>query len=168
MPKKYCVYARKSIIPSKTLLLTPADPLHCVHMKKLLVAIVEDDTAIAAMYKMRLELAGYRVVTATNGEQGLSLCKKERPDLILLDLRMPKMSGDEMLARLRGTDWGNEMRVIILTNISKNEAPMGLRFLHVDRYVVKVHSTPKQVVDIVDEILNVKTYRKEQSVPSLS
>jgi hypothetical protein len=54
---------------------------------------------------------------------------------------------------MRGEDWGSSIRVVILTNLSKDEAPQSLRFLHVDRYVVKAHHTPKQIIDIVNEIL---------------
>ncbi len=59
-----------------------------------------------------------------------------------------------MLARLRAQAWGADIRVIILTNLSKDEAPQVLRFLHVDRYIVKAHHTPKQLVDIVHEVLD--------------
>lgn len=66
------------------------------------------------------------------------------------------MSGDIMLEKLRATEWGSSIRVIVLTNISKAEAPMNLRFLNVDRYIVKAHSTPSQVVAVVREVLGVK------------
>ncbi len=79
--------------------------------------------------------------------------KTEQPDLLLLDIRMPGMSGDELLAKMRSTEWGADIRVIILTNLSRDEAPSSLRFLGVDRYVVKAHHTPSQVVDIVREVL---------------
>ncbi len=124
-----------------------------------LIAIVEDDTALSEMYRFKFERSGFRVETAQNGREGLDLAKKAKPDLILLDLRMPIMSGDEMLAQMRATDWGNDIRVIILTNISKSEAPMGLRFLHVDRYIVKAHHTPSQVIDIAKDVLGIKTVR---------
>jgi DNA-binding NarL/FixJ family response regulator len=58
-----------------------------------------------------------------------------------------------MLQELRSYDWGADIRIIILTNISKSEAPHALRFLSVDRYVVKAHSTPSQIVEIVKEVL---------------
>ena len=117
------------------------------------IAIIEDDDTLAAMYEYKLQAEGYEVQRARDGIEGLKLAQKFRPDLILLDLMMPHMSGDEMLRHLRATEYGSGMRVIILTNISKSEAPMGLRFLSVDRYVVKAHHTPKQVVNIVREIL---------------
>lgn len=64
------------------------------------------------------------------------------------------MNGDEMLEKLRQTDWGSKIRVIILTNISRDEAPKNLGLLNVDRYIVKAHHTPQQVLDIINEILN--------------
>lgn len=119
--------------------------------KKLL--IIEDEPLIAEMYQMKLKRSGYDVAIAYNGQEGLQACQNLKPDLILLDLRMPIMSGDKMLEELRKTDWGAKIRVIILTNISKDEAPHNLRLLSVDRYVVKAHSTPAQVAEIVGEIL---------------
>lgn len=108
------------------------------------------------MYKLKLEREGFDVVVAANGFQGLEVIESFLPDLVLLDLRMPGMGGDEMLARLRNTEWGAGIRVIVLTNISKNEAPHALRFLNVDRYIVKAHYTPTQVVEAVQDILEAK------------
>lgn len=120
------------------------------------IAIIEDDLPICGMYEFKLANSGYEVKTAHDGRAGLELCKDFLPHLILLDLRMPVMSGDEMLEKLRATDWGSNIRVIVLTNISKDEAPHNLRFLHVDRYIVKAHHTPSQVIDIIKEILKTR------------
>jgi two-component system, OmpR family, response regulator AdeR len=117
------------------------------------VIIVEDDLPIAQMYNLKLLEHGYHVAIASDGKTGLELAESLRPDLILLDLMMPIMKGDEMLEKLRQTDWGAKMRVIILTNLSKDEAPHGLRFLNVDRYIVKAYYTPSQIIDIVKEVL---------------
>lgn len=117
------------------------------------VIIVEDEIPIATMYKFKLELAGYKVFVAHNGHDGLRLAEQQKPDLMLVDIRMPVMTGDEMLEAMRATDWGSKPRVIVLTNISKSEAPTNLRFLNIDRYVVKAHHTPQQVLEIVQEIL---------------
>lgn len=111
------------------------------------------------MYKFKIELAGFEVRMAHNGAQGLALCEAFEPDIVLLDIRMPVMSGDEMLERMRATEWGSKPRVIILTNISRAEAPANLRFLNVDRYIVKAHHTPQQVLDIVNEVLGIKKQR---------
>jgi two-component system response regulator AdeR len=115
--------------------------------------VVEDDNDLQFLYKHKLEVEGFEVFTASNGLEGLEIIEKERPDIVLLDLLMPVMSGSEMLAHLRSKRWGSEVRVIILTNISKDEAPPALRFLHVDRYIVKAHHTPAQVVGMVHEVL---------------
>jgi CheY-like chemotaxis protein len=120
-------------------------------------AVIEDDHDLQFLYKLKLEREGFTVVTAGNGEDGLRVVEETRPDIILLDLMMPVMSGGEMLARLRALPWGSGMHVIVLTNISKDEAPQALRFLHVDRYVVKAHHTPAQIVSIVREILGEKS-----------
>lgn len=117
------------------------------------VAVVEDDASLQFMYKLKLENEGYKVITANDGQQGLQVAEHFMPDIILLDLRMPVMDGAQMLARLRQTDWGSSIRVIILTNISRDEAPQSLRFLNVDRYIVKAHSTPAQVVEVIREVL---------------
>ena len=117
------------------------------------IVVIEDDTPIANMYKMNLELAGYTAYVAENGKIGLELVKDIKPDLILLDIRMPVMSGDIMLEKLRQTDWGSSIRVVILTNISRDEAPRNLSLLGVDRYIVKAHHTPVQILDVVNEIL---------------
>jgi DNA-binding response OmpR family regulator len=116
------------------------------------ILIVEDERAIAAMYLYKLETSNYVVKVAVDGVEGLKLAEAFQPDLILLDLKMPNMSGDVMLERMRATHWGGGIRVIILTNISKDEAPHKLRFLNVDRYIVKAHHTPSQIAHIVDEL----------------
>ena len=117
------------------------------------IEIVDDEVSIAHMYRFKLENEGFLVKVAYNGEDGLKVAEDFPPHLILLDLKMPVMSGDVMLEHLRSTEWGSTIRVVVLTNISKDEAPPRLRFLDVDRYIVKAHHTPKQIVDIIEEVL---------------
>ena len=69
------------------------------------IAIVEDDQAISQMYRIKFEAEGYNVETAENGKLGLEMIETIKPDIVLLDLMMPEMNGDEMLKRLRATDW---------------------------------------------------------------
>ncbi len=121
------------------------------------VVVIDDDSDLRFLYQNKLERGGIEVAVASDGAEGLEVIKRCRPDIILLDLLMPVMSGSEMLARLRSTEWGSEIRVIVLTNISKDEAPPALRFLHVDRYVVKAHHTPAQIVTVIYEVLGVKS-----------
>lgn len=117
------------------------------------VVVVEDDQDIQYLYQLKLEREGFNVAVASNGVEGLRVIEEFQPDIVLLDIMMPIMNGAEMLARMRSQEWGSEARVVILTNISKDEAPQALRMLHVDRYIVKAHHTPAQVVDVVHEIL---------------
>ncbi len=118
------------------------------------ILLVEDDPPIRQMYAMKLKAEGFDVTEATDGAEGLKLAEKFKPDLILLDLRMPVMSGQEMLKSLRETDWGEHILVIVLTNVSQSEASMDLKLLRVEQYIVKAHSTPKQVADVVAETLS--------------
>ena len=120
------------------------------------VLIVEDESSISELYRFKFSLEGFSVQVADNGLKGLEAAKIFHPDLILLDLKMPVLSGDEMLERLRQTDWGASIRVIVLTNISRDEAPSQLRFLDVERYIVKAHHTPSQVVQIAKEALGAR------------
>jgi DNA-binding response OmpR family regulator len=117
------------------------------------IAIIEDDLAIAQMYRLKFEAEGYKVEIAENGKLGLELCEQMKPDLVLLDLMMPEMNGDEMLEKMRGTDWGKDIKVIILTNVGEQEAPEKLKSLHVRGYVVKAEMTPKQVAELAKKEL---------------
>jgi len=119
------------------------------------IVIIEDEKPIRDMYAWKLRAEGFNVFSAENGQVGIGVIEEVRPSLILLDIRMPVMSGDNMLEKLRQTDWGSSIRVIILTNLSKDEAPHKLRFLNVDRYIVKAHSTPDQVLSTINDILGV-------------
>jgi DNA-binding response OmpR family regulator len=119
------------------------------------IAVIEDDLAIAQMYRMKFEAEGFQVEIASNGRLGLALCEQMQPDLILLDLMMPEMNGDEMLEKLRGTDWGRPIKVIILTNVGEQEAPERLKNLDVSAFIVKAEMTPKQVAELVKQQLRV-------------
>ena len=120
------------------------------------IAVIEDEPSIRMLYETKLGLSGFTVKSAANGVEGLALIRDFAPDLILLDILMPQMNGDEMLRQLREQDWGANVRVVVLTNISRDEAPSILRFLRIDRYVVKAHHTPSQIVEIVREVLHIK------------
>lgn len=113
------------------------------------IAIIEDDQAISQMYRIKFESEDYEVETAENGKLGLELVEKMKPDIILLDLMMPEMGGDEMLVKMRKTDWGKDIRVIILTNMGEQEAPPTLKELGVKRFILKAEMTPRQVAEMV-------------------
>lgn len=117
------------------------------------IAIIEDDQAISQMYRMKFEAEGYEVETAENGKLGFELAKAMRPDMILLDLMMPEMNGDECLAKIRKESWGTNVKVIILTNMGEQEAPAVLKNLDVLAFIVKANMTPRQVAELVKKYL---------------
>ncbi|MDB5181859.1 MAG: hypothetical protein JWP13_622 [Candidatus Saccharibacteria bacterium] len=118
------------------------------------IAIIEDDQAISQMYRFKFEAENYDVETAENGKLGLELTESMKPDIILLDLMMPEMTGDEMLAKLRATDWGKDIKVIILTNKGEQEIPDSVRSLNVTAVILKADMTPRQVAELVKEHLS--------------
>lgn len=117
------------------------------------VAIVEDDQTISQMYRFKFEAEGYQVETAENGKLGLGLAEAMKPDIILLDLMMPEMTGDEMLTKMRATSWGKSIKVIILTNIGEQEIPASVRELGVEAVILKADMTPRQVAELVKKHL---------------
>jgi DNA-binding response OmpR family regulator len=117
------------------------------------IAIVEDDQAISQMYRFKFEAEDYKVETAENGKLGLELAEKMKPDIILLDLMMPEMTGDEMLEKMRATDWGGKIKVIILTNVGEQEIPEKVRKLGVSGIILKANMTPRQVAEMVKKQL---------------
>ena len=119
------------------------------------IAIIEDDPVISQMYRMKFEADGFDVQLADNGKRGVALVGAFSPDIILLDLQMPEMSGDEALAEIRKKSESKNTPVIILTNLGEEEAPKSLRALGIHSYIVKAELTPRQVVQRVKEALNI-------------
>jgi DNA-binding response OmpR family regulator len=117
------------------------------------IAIIEDDPAISQMYRFKFEADGYEVETAENGKLGLELTKSMKPDIILLDLMMPEMNGDEMLKLLRATPWGKDIKVVILTNKGEQEIPPEVKTLGVSAVILKADMTPRQVAEVVQKHL---------------
>lgn len=115
--------------------------------------LIEDDRQIRQLYSLKFKKAGYEVSEAENGEDGLQLAEEKMPDLVVLDLKMPVMSGEEMLEKMRATDWGEAIPVIVLTNISRDEAPRSLAYLGIEDYIVKAMFTPTQVLQVVERVL---------------
>jgi DNA-binding response OmpR family regulator len=117
------------------------------------IAIIEDDPTINQMYRMKFEAAGFDVQLASDGERGVALVEAFHPDLILLDMQMPVMTGHEALKKIRAEEWGKSIPVIVLTNMGEEESPKELRALGIESYIVKADLTPSQVVDRVKEAL---------------
>ena len=85
------------------------------------IAIIEDDAVINQMYRMKFEADGFDVQVADNGKSGVEMVEAFQPDIILLDLQMPEMPGDEALKKIRSKEWGKAVPVIVLTNLGIEE-----------------------------------------------
>jgi CheY-like chemotaxis protein len=106
------------------------------------VLFIEDDPTVAQMYKLKLELDGYQVTMAKDGEEGLQLANDVRPDIIFLDIRLPKMDGFAVLERLRGNEQTRHIPVVILSNYGERElVERGLK-LGALEYLIKSQTTP--------------------------
>lgn len=117
------------------------------------LAIIEDDPVIAQMYRMKFEAENYRVEVASNGKLGVDLVKEMQPDIVLLDLKMPIMNGEEALKEIRKNHNTKHTPVIILTNLGEEEVGKGLRSLGIHSFIVKADFTPSQVTKHVKEAL---------------
>lgn len=117
------------------------------------IVIVEDDPRLAEIYKVRLELLGYTCICAYDGEEALKVIENEQPNLVLLDIMIPKIPGDKVLEAMRQTDWGKNIKVMIISNLNEAEAPAGIRGNGIEEYAVKANLTDDQLEQLVDSIL---------------
>ena len=121
------------------------------------ILLVEDDTALAAVYKSRLELEGFEIREVNNGEEALSAAIDFKPDLILLDAMMPKISGFDVLDILRNTAATANIRVIMLTALSQPKDKERAESLGVDDYLVKSQVVIGDVVERIKHHLGLTT-----------
>ena len=117
------------------------------------IVIVEDNVSLADIYKTRLEIIGYKCYVANDGEQALEMIQREQPKLVLLDLMVPKIAGDQILAKMRASDWGKDIKVFIISNLNESDAPVGLRNQGIEGYAVKANLSNDQLDKLVDNIL---------------
>ncbi len=118
------------------------------------ILLVEDDEVLASVYHARLELEGFDIKEVHNGEEALSAALDYRPDLILLDAMMPKISGFDVLDILRNTPETMNLRVIMLTALSQDKDRQRAESLGVDDYLVKSQVVIGDVVARVKHHLN--------------
>ena len=118
------------------------------------VLLVEDDNNLREIYEARLQAEGYEISSAQDGEQALVVAKQFKPDLIISDVMMPKISGFEMLDILRNTEGLQHTRVIMLTALGQAEDKSRADSLGADRYLVKSQVTLEDIVKAAHEILD--------------
>lgn len=120
---------------------------------KKLILIVEDDEVLSDIYVTKLELEGFETLLAAEGYKGIELAIRKEPDLILLDIVLPKMNGFDILKMLKKKDKVKDIPVIFLSNLGQDfEINKGLE-LGAVKYLVKSNYTPAQVVKVVKEVL---------------
>lgn len=121
--------------------------------KKAKLLLVEDDIPLRDMYQTRLTVDGYEVITASNGEEGLARAVEEKPDLILLDIMMPKISGFDVLEILKNTPETKNIPIIVLTALIQEEDIKRAKEGGAVEYIIKSSSTPAEVIEKIEKVL---------------
>ena len=117
------------------------------------IMVVEDDQSLREIYSIRLTAEGYEVCSAGDGEEALAIAVKERPDLVISDVMMPKISGFDMLDILRSTPETKNIRVIMMTALSSDDQRKRGENLGADKYLVKSQVGIEDVIAAVHEVL---------------
>lgn len=137
------------------------------------ILLVEDDNNLREIYEARLQAEGYDIVSARDGEEALTIAMKERPDLIISDVMMPKISGFDMLDIIRSTEETKNAKVIMMTALSQAEDKERASKLGADRYLVKSQVTLEDVAKVAREVLSGESDQNStpppaQSVPAIA
>lgn len=120
---------------------------------KIKILLIEDDPFLLNMYATKFELEGFEIFSADDGERALKAANKDRPDIILLDVLLPKMDGFEVLKELKKNEETKAVPVILLTNLSqRDDVEKGMALGAVD-YLIKAHFMPTEVVEKIKKIL---------------
>jgi CheY-like chemotaxis protein len=118
------------------------------------ILLVEDDDNLREIYEARLAAEGYTIASAHDGEEALVVAKAQKPDLVISDVMMPKISGFEMLDILRNTDGLKDVKVIMLTALGQSEDQQRADRLGADRYLVKSQVTLEDIVKVAQDLLD--------------
>jgi len=132
------------------------------------ILLVEDDKSLREIYSVRLQAEGYTIVSAGDGEEALAMAIKERPDLIVSDVMMPKISGFDMLDILRSTTETKNVKVIMMTALSSEDQRARGEALGADRYLVKSQVGIEDVVRTVHDVLGDGTASAAPAFPAPS
>lgn len=117
------------------------------------VLIIDDEPAICEMYKIKLEQRGYKVFTAMGGTEGIEIAKKEKPNVILLDIIMPKINGFDVLKTLKETTESKDIPVFMTTNLPEHTSGEKAKSLGAVNYLVKAEYEPGMLADVIDRFL---------------
>lgn len=127
------------------------------------IMVVEDDAALREIYSIRITAEGYDVVSASDGEEALAVAVREKPDLILADVMMPKISGFDMLDILRNTPETANIKVIMMTALSSDDQRARGERLGCNRYLVKSQVGIEDVINAIHDVLGDKSTGTSQT-----
>lgn len=130
------------------------------------IMLVEDDKSLREIYSIRLVAEGYEVVSAGDGEEALAMAVQQRPDLVLSDVMMPKISGFDMLDILRSTPETKDIKVIMMTALSSDDQRQRGENLGADKYLVKSQVGIEDVINAVHEVLGDKATPTNADAPA--
>lgn len=123
-------------------------------MTKILIA--EDDEMISEIYQRKFKEKGYDVLAATDGEQVLEMAKKEKVDVILLDLIIPKMDGFTVIQNLRDGKYDPEIKIIVSSNLSQKEDRDKVMALGANGFITKSQYTPSELVEEIKRLTGIE------------
>ena len=130
------------------------------------VMVVEDDASLREIYSIRITAEGYDVVSAGDGEEALAVAVREKPDLILSDVMMPKISGFDMLDILRSTPETANIKVVMMTALSAEDQRQRGERLGADRYLVKSQVGIEDVINVIHEVLGDRAAPAAEAAPA--
>ncbi len=126
-------------------------------MRKTRILLIEDDPFLIRMYKDKFVLEGFEVLIAEDGETGLKMATNETVNLIILDLLIPKLSGIELLKKLRETEIGKSLPVVVLTNLTEKGKQQEAMKLGVRDFLIKADLTPGELVVKIKKVLRISS-----------
>ncbi len=121
--------------------------------KKEKILLIEDDSFLLSMYSTKFEMEGFEVMIAKDGEEGLDAILNQKPDLVLLDILLPKMNGFDLLEKLKEKNLINKIPILLLTNLSHRDEIKKALDMGVKDCLVKAHFMPSEVVERVRNVL---------------
>ncbi len=132
-------------------------------MDKKKILLIEDDEFICQMYGMKFQQTPYQLILAKDGQEGLDLMKKEKPDLVFLDIVLPGLDGFEVLIKAKNDPELSAIPIMLLTNLGQEDHIKKGISLGAEDYIVKAHLTPQEVVGKVDAFFQKGTQENNNS-----
>lgn len=117
------------------------------------ILLVEDDPFLTTMYKTRFEGEGHEVIVAQDGETALSILKQKPPDVLILDVMLPKLSGFSILTEMQKSSVLKKVPVIVLSNLADEESVKKAQSFGIKEFLIKTKYTPTQIYDVIKKYL---------------